>query len=210
MPEPEMWYILRSLTGGAKSLRSKGLYHGDIQPRHVLVDPEGGIKLIEAPLINQYFTGYNRMAFEGDYHAALSPEQLAILKNRKPDVNPGYGEKDEVYSAGITALCSATNSPITEFYDYANYSVKNEQINASLHQMSDIGYSDELVDTIAGMLNQDPSSRATLDQADSIANKPHDVVDEYELENKAPSFPVAAKQVAVSNVIKNHSFHHFF
>lgn len=202
MPEPEMWYILRSLTGGAKSLRSKGLYHGDIQPRHVLVDPEGGIKLTEAPLINQYFTGYNRMAFEGDYHSALSPEQLATLQNRKPDINSGYTEKDEVYSTGITALCSATNSPITEFYDYDNYTVKQDKINNSLGQLSGLGYSDELVDTIAGMLNQDPSARASLDQVDAIANKPHDVVEEYEVnpDMMAPNFPGNNRQVETSQV----------
>jgi len=44
------------------------------------------------------------------------------------------------------------------------------------------------------MLNQDPSSRATLDQVDTIANKPHDVVEEYQV---APNFPVAAKNANV-------------
>jgi serine/threonine protein kinase len=194
MPEPEMWYILRAVAGGSKSLKSHGLFHGDIQPRHVLIDPEGGVKLVEAPLINQYFTGYNRMAFEADYHAALSPEQLAVLANRKPDVAADYTEKDEVYAAGITALCSATNNPITEYYDYTNYTVKNDAINNSLQQMGSLGYSNELVQTIGKMLNQDPSSRATLDQVDTIANKPHDVVEEYQV---APNFPVAAKNANV-------------
>lgn len=198
-----MWYIIRAVVGGAKSLRNHGLSHGDIQPRHVLIDPEGGIKLTEAPLINQYFTGYNRMAFEADYHAALSPEQLAVLANRKPDVAADYTEKDEVYSAGITALCSATNNPITEYYDYTNYTVKNAAINNSLQQMGNLGYSNELVQTIGRMLNQDPSSRATLDQIDVIANKPHDVVEQYEV---APNFPVAAKKVNVSLFTRDFTF----
>lgn len=181
MPEPEVWYIIRSLTGGATALRSKGLYHGDIQPRHVLVNPEGGIKLIEAPLINQYFTGYNRMAFEADYHAALSPEQLEVLRMQRPDVKKGYSQQDEVYSVGITALCAGTNSPITSFYNYKNYTVNQPKINEALGMMRNLGYSDELVNTIASMLQQDPDSRATLDEINSVANRPHQVVRGYEI-----------------------------
>lgn len=182
MPEPEMWFLLRAMSTASQSLKSKGLFHGDIQPRHVLIDDEAGVKMTEAPLINQYFTGYNRMALEADYHAALSPEQLETLSQRKPDVKQGYTEKDEVYSLGITALCAATNQPITEFYDYGNYTVKQDRINQSLKHMSDIKYSDELVKFIANCLNQDPASRASLDQLVSITNKPHDVVEEYEVE----------------------------
>ena len=183
MPEPEVWYILRSLAGGATALRSKGLYHGDIQPRHLLVNPEGGVKLIEAPLINQYFTGYNRMAFEADYHAALSPEQLEVLRLQRPDVKKGYSQSDEVYSIGITALSSATNLPITAFYDYNTFQINQQKINTALQSMKQHGYSDELINTVASMLERDADQRATLDQINGVANSPHEVVTEYQVDN---------------------------
>lgn len=167
-------------------MRSKGLFHGDIQPRHVLVNPEGSIKLIETPLINQYFTGYNRMSLEKDYHAALSPEQMDVLRLRRVEAKKNYHEKDEVYSIGITSLCAATNNPITAFYNYGNLTVNQVTINDALGGMEDLGYSEELIDTIAGMLHQDPDVRSPLDMVDEIANRPHELIDDYEVD--APGF----------------------
>ena len=80
MSEPEMWYVIRGVSSACAALEQNGLLHGDIQPRHILITNDERIKLFEAPLLNQYFTGANRMVQEGDYHAALSPQELDALR----------------------------------------------------------------------------------------------------------------------------------
>jgi serine/threonine protein kinase len=37
LTEPEIWYVLRTIAEGMSVLQKNGLYHGDIQPRHVLL-----------------------------------------------------------------------------------------------------------------------------------------------------------------------------
>lgn len=191
--EPELWYILRVLSGASTSLASVGLKQGDVQPRHLLIvkndenPDEGGLKVIEQPLIMQYFTGFDRMLLEADYHAAISPEQMKVLRdNQSPNgtirpeayvSRPPYTEKDEIYSMGITQLCASMNNPITDYYDYDNLRIKEGQITADLAELEKKNYSENYVNTLRKMLVPYASERYNLQQVHNIANEYSQIVE---------------------------------
>lgn len=195
--EPELWYILRAISGGSASLKTRGLAHGDIQPRHVLItsdedqQKEGGLKLIEEPLIMQYFTGFDRMILEGDYHCALSPEQMKVLHDNRntrgsitPEAfisRPPYTEKDEVYGIGITTLCSALNNPITVYYDYDTYEVRHTKIKEDLDQLRSMEYSPEFINVLEAMLHHDPQERANIADIQGFCNEYTNIVEPEEI-----------------------------
>jgi serine/threonine protein kinase len=109
MSEPEMWYVIRAVANGCATLESHGLLHGDIQPRHILIMPDETIKLFEAPLLSQYFNGYNRMLQEQDYNAALSPQELDALRSDDlyRTLNPGLAVHQPVnsqFTSGIQGI----------------------------------------------------------------------------------------------------------
>lgn len=229
MSEPEMWYVIRSVSSASAELEKNGLLHGDIQPRHILIMNDERIKLFEAPLLSQYFTGANRMLQEQDYHAALSPQELDALRNDLVyrTMNPGiaahnvgtpvnitpihanqkdrnadimtpsgdlikkshlsgtfpdynvrheHNEKDEVFSLGITALCSACNNPLADFYDYKTLELNRAKINQKIDFMRELGYSGELINLITGMLQENPAQRLSMVNVLQIVNQPHQVI----------------------------------
>lgn len=223
MSEPEMWYIIRAVANGCAALESHGLLHGDIQPRHILIMHDDTVKLFEAPLLSQYFNGYNRVLQEQDYNAALSPQELEALRSDYlyRTLNPGlsvhqpfdqrtatgitgilekqqriadptrnhdldqfqdtrikyiHTEKDEVFALGITALCSACNNPLTDFYDIKTLTLNHEKINQKLVFMRELGYSPQLIDLVTSMLNLDARVRPTLANILGIVNRPYSVV----------------------------------
>jgi hypothetical protein len=109
MDEPTMWYIIRAVANGCATLESHGLLHGDIQPRHIFIMPDETVKLFEAPLLSQYFNGYNRMLQEQDYNAALSPQELEALRSDElyRTLNPGlavHQPVDNRFSSGIQGI----------------------------------------------------------------------------------------------------------
>jgi serine/threonine protein kinase len=228
MSEPEMWYVIRSVASASSALEQNGLLHGDIQPRHILITNDETIKLFEAPLLSQYFTGANRMLQEQDYHAAVSPQELDALRNDLVyrTLNPGivahnvgtpvtiapvdprnmnnadqrtssgdtilrshlqgsfpdynvrhiHNEKDEVFSLGITALCAACNNPLADFYDYKTVELNRPKIAQKIAFMRELGYSQELINLISGMLQEDPNQRLSMSQVLQIVSRPHTVI----------------------------------
>jgi len=228
MSEPEMWYVIRSVASASAALEQNGLLHGDIQPRHILITNDETIKLFEAPLLSQYFTGANRMLQEQDYHAAVSPQELDALRNDLVyrTLNPGivahnvgtpvtvapvdprnmknadqrtssgdtilrshlqgsfpdynvrhiHNEKDEVFSLGITSLCAACNNPLADFYDYKTVELNRPKIAQKIAFMRELGYSQELINLISGMLQEDPAQRLSMSQVLQIVSRPHTVI----------------------------------
>jgi len=71
--------------------------------------PDETIKLFEAPLLSQYFTGYNRVLQEQDYNAALSPQELDALRSDYlyRTLNPGlrvHQPVNEQMTSGIQGV----------------------------------------------------------------------------------------------------------
>lgn len=171
--EPEIWYIIELLTSITHSFQQRGYHHGDIQPKNLMIDQHGFIKLIDTSLINYGETGYSKMIFGKKYTAALSPKLMESLP---------YGEikplddkvKSDMFSIGITSLCAALNCNKDQFYDWKKPAIKFDSIKRGLNQMVDLGFSKQLVNTIDGLLNPNETARTSNEQMfDFLARNQH-------------------------------------
>lgn len=161
--EQEIWYIMECLVSLCKIFKDEGYCHGDIQPRNILIDENGFIKLIDNSLVNYGRTGYLKMVYEGNYTTALSPQLLESLRSRelKPKHDP---IKSDVFSIGITMLCACTNHHINEFYDWKQKEVLYNKIKEAFIKMRRIGFSEQLISRIDGCLEAQEERRLTNEE----------------------------------------------
>lgn len=176
--EPEIWYLLSSLASVIKTFELNDYHHGDIQPKNVLVDQSGFVKILDNSLVNYGKTGYHKMVFDSTYTAALSPILIDALKER--ELNPRHDKvKSDIFSLGITILCAATNTSLNHYYDWVSKrvrmayrdlqeapvpgSIKNT-VDDDLDRMQNIiGYSPQLVNLLRSMLYENESRRIGID-----------------------------------------------
>lgn len=206
------------------------------------------MKLFEGPLLNQYYTGAERVLQEGDYNAALSPQELTKLRHDsvfrnsnpqiaervakekqemasnaslKPSLNPAslqpnsvleevpdytikhvHGEKDEIYSLGITLLSASSNNPISEFYDYKHMDINRGLIQKKLALMNQHQYHPQLIQLVQAMLEENPDKRIGLAQVMSVVSQPKKELtkeDIFELPaNKQATLPKAVHSQAIA------------
>ena len=162
MSEPEIWYIQAGLAFACVELKQKGIFHGDIQPNNILIDQESQIKLIDTPLFSDYKDGYERLRNKEAYYSAQSPQQLSNLR-ASDIISNADPEKSDVFSIGITTLCSVVNNPITSFYDFSNYEIVNEKIEEKQALMLQQRYSNELIRVIGNCLSKEESQRPSFE-----------------------------------------------
>lgn len=176
--QDELTYIMGSVASGAQALSSVGLFHGDIQPRNVMMGEHGEVKLMEKPLLMQYYTGFSRMLFDQDYQSALSPQQLVSLRNARlsmydpidaAQIQPDrsvqtFGESEEVFAMGMTQLAASTNHPISRYYDFQNYVIKRDLVNFDLDLMKSRGLDNGYVEMVSSMIQENPNLRPSLEQ----------------------------------------------
>jgi serine/threonine protein kinase len=177
--EPEVWYLISSFASVIKTFEEHGYHHGDIQPKNILVDPSGFVKILDNSLVNYGKIGYQKMVFDATYTTALSPILIDSLKER--ELNPRHDKvKSDIFSLGITALCAATNNSINHYYDWVNKRVRmayrsigenpipgslKNTVDDDLDRMQNIiGYSPQLVNTIRAMLHENESQRIGIDE----------------------------------------------
>jgi len=141
-----------------------------------MMGDQGEVKLLEKPLIMQYYTGYNRMLFDHDYQAALTPQQLVALRNSRlsmqdpilaaniqPDLSvQTYGESEEVFGIGMTMLATSNNHPISRYYDFSNFVIKRDLVEFDLDLMSKKGLSQEYIQTVRRMIDENAALRPSL------------------------------------------------
>lgn len=137
--------------------------HGDIQPKTCHIDPEGFIKLIDGSLINPYNTAYQKMLYDREYTAAISPQLLEELHKRKASPK-SHRIKDEVWSIGMTTLCAALNKNIDDYYDWNAMKVNMQKIHDDYEMLREIGYSEQMIATINGCLELAEDRRSTLNE----------------------------------------------
>jgi serine/threonine protein kinase len=111
--EPEIWYLLSSLASVIKTFELNDYHHGDIQPKNVLVDQSGFVKILDNSLVNYGKTGYHKMVFDSTYTAALSPILIDALKER--ELNPRHDKvKSDIFSLGHIQLPFNSLTKISE------------------------------------------------------------------------------------------------
>src|SRR3990167_4050911 len=150
--EPEIWYLLEMLSGILTSFKNRGYHHGDIQPKNLMIDPHGFIKITDNSLINYGETGYSKMIMtltDSKYRAALSPKLMEALPFK--EINPRHDAiKSDMFSVGITALIASLNENLDTYYDWRKPEIRFDAIKRSLRRMSDMGFSQQLINTLEG------------------------------------------------------------
>lgn len=180
--EPEVWYIIDSLCSVVQTFRQNGYHHGDIQPKNILIDEQGFLKLLDNSLVNYGYTGYQKMLSDPRYESALSPLLMEAMRIRATD--PIHTKvKSDLFSVGITALCAATNTNINHYYDWRQKRVRmryppdveekmsregfqpvQDTVGEDLERMRTIGYSEQLIGVIAGLLQYHERDRIGVDE----------------------------------------------
>lgn len=152
--------------------RKLSRYHGDIQPKLVMLAKDGTIYLND--ILN--FTpdnenGYKRMLHDKSYFSLLSPEALNDL-NRNNE-HPEYDQdKCDVWAIALTVLTVATDTPVTtsglqSFYrrNGNQWTINKDMIESSLSKMLTQGKRSEgLVSSLRIMLSERPEDRPSLYQ----------------------------------------------
>ena len=164
--EPEIWYILEMMSGILTSFKNRGYHHGDIQPKNLMIDPHGFIKITDNSLINYGETGYSKMIMtltESTYRAALSPKLMESLPFK--ELNPRHDAiKSDMFSLGITSLIASLNENLDTYYDWRKPAIKFDAIHRGLKKMGDMGFSQQLINTLEGLLTQNEVERTGSEQ----------------------------------------------
>lgn len=164
--EPEIWYILEMMSGILTSFKNRGYHHGDIQPKNLMIDPHGFIKITDNSLINYGETGYSKMIMtltESKYRAALSPKLMESLPFK--ELNPNHDAiKSDMFSLGITALIASLNENLDTYYDWRKPAIRFDAIHRGLKKMGDLGFSQQLINTLEGLLTQNEIERTGCEQ----------------------------------------------
>jgi hypothetical protein len=103
--------------------------------------------------------------------ASLQPNSIL---EEVPDytIKHVHGEKDEVYSLGITLLSASSNNPISEFYDYKQMDINRAMIEKKIALMHQHKYHPQLVQLVQAMLQENPEKRISLAQIMSTVSQP--------------------------------------
>lgn len=121
--EEELWFLSKSVISAMIAFRNANYHHGDIQPRNIMIDNDGNVKMIDNSLANYGRTAYHKMVFGEVYTAPLSPILMDSLIDRK--IDPLHDKvKSDIFSLGITVLSAATNSDYNKYYDWVRRRVR--------------------------------------------------------------------------------------
>ena len=112
-----------------------------------------------------------------EYKTPLSPKLLDSAKFGQHE--PLHDKvKSDIFSLGITILCASLNTNFERYYDWKNFKINtlyppthikstirldSDLFEKDFYLMSDLGYSEELIDTISWMLTMDEESRPYID-----------------------------------------------
>lgn len=162
LTEPEFWYLTNSLVSADTTMAREGnAYHGNLQPSTVMLDNNGIVKILDNQLVHFNKNTYQRMLYDRNVKAPLSPNLLAQLKEKK--VNPTYDpSKEESWALGMTALCAATNTNLDYFYDWKVPELKWHNIHDKLDSVNG-PYSKQVHGFIESCLEETEERRPSLE-----------------------------------------------
>jgi hypothetical protein len=202
--EPELWYLANSVTNVDLALaREGGGYHGDVQPSTVLLDEEGKVKMIDSGLLHLNKSTYQRMLYDRNVKAAVSPQLLEQLQQKK--VNPEYdASKEESWGVGMVALCAATNTTLDDYYDWSVPELRRHVLNEKLDSING-PYSKQFHGFVESSLEESEDRRATLEDHERFLRPHQNDINNLKLDfklrktNVANATPVIVQEVRTDN-----------
>jgi len=162
LSEPEFWYLANSVVSADTAFnREGGAYHGNIQPSTLMLDNSGQVKIADNQLINFHKTTYQRMLYDRNVKAPLSPNLLAQLKEKR--VNPTYDpSKEESWALGMSTLCAATNTNLDYYYDWKVPEIKWHNVHDKLDSING-PYSKQVHGFVESCLEETEERRPSLE-----------------------------------------------
>lgn len=204
MPEePKIWYLLDALASAGLYYKTKGLTHGDIQPKTIHITPGREVILIDNMLLHP--TGrdlLSKVLYNPAYRGPLSPSQLTAFTNKQKEAkNSAFSS--EVWAIGLTALCYAVGGDVLAFYDWSKKEFKEKVLVVELDRLTKMGYSDSLVAVFKCLLTQAEENRPSIEEL-------HGCLSKTEQKNISDVYPRAPMQMAVSTIVevRNHKEEH--
>jgi hypothetical protein len=208
LSEPEFWYLANSTVSADQTLnREGGAYHGNIQPSTLMLDESGKVKLLDNQLIHFNKNTYQRMLYDRNVHAPLSPNLLEQLKEKK--VNPTYDpSREESWALGITSLCATTNTSIDHYYDWNVPEIKWHNVHDKLDSVNG-PYSKQTHGFIESCLEETEERRASMDDHERFLKPYQTEINDIKLDfkqrniNRVQTTVVNRPSTTVTNIV-NH------
>ena len=195
MPEePKIWYLLDALAKAALYYKSKGLTHGDIQPRTVHLTPASEVILMDNMLLHPSGRDLLSKVIQNPaYRGPLSPLQLvAFSKKQSEALHDAFAS--EVWAIGLTALAYAVGADVNAFYDWGKKELKEKVLNVEINRLTKMGYSESLVAVFRCLLAQKEEMRPSVEEL-------HNCLSKTEQKTKSEIYPRAPMQYAVSTIV---------
>ena len=188
-----MWYTAHSIVDADVTLNREGdAYHGDIQPSTVMLTDFSNtpdVKTIDSTLVHLNKGTYDRMLFDRNVKAAVSPEICEQLEQKK--VKPIFEPtKQESWALGMTMLCQANNTTLDDYYDWKVPRVRYDAVQDGLDNI-DRNYSNQLHGFVQDCLYESESDRRSMEDHEAWLKKYGD-----QAKNKKLNFQ---KQVKVNS-----------
>ena len=166
--ENEVWYYANAMVDMDEHLKeeSLGTPHGDLQPKTLMLNDEGNVKIIDNAIVTNK-DNYQKCNFNDDYFAPIAPELLDDLRVNKVNPDNEFSDKAEVWAIGITSLSAATNNYPERYYDWNKKEVLRETIDEDLEGLEG-RKSPEQINFIRKCLEHDPEERWSLSEANEF------------------------------------------
>ena len=154
-----------------QTLYRNNMPHGDLQPRTVHISRSGEVRLANNYFLVQKQTGYSKMIHSNmKYKSPISPELLAHLKPKRQV--PNYNKlANDIWAFGMTVMCACTNEDYNKFYDWQKCRLRFDLLIKNLQRMEDIGYSEELIQLVNEMLEENEVKRLKLPTSVCLISK---------------------------------------
>ena len=166
--ENEVWYYANAMVDMDEHLKeeSLGTPHGDLQPKTLMLNDEGNVKIIDNAIVTNK-DNYQKCNFNDDYFAPIAPELLDDLKVNKVNPENEFSDKSEVWAIGITSLSAATNNFPERYYDWNKKEYLRETIDEDLEGLEG-KKSPEQINFIRKCLEHEPEERWSLSEANEF------------------------------------------
>lgn len=154
--EEEAWYLVNSLLSAVDYLQTRGLAHGAVHPRNVLINDEGEVKLYDTGLISAQSVQSKALNGQG----FLAPEELEAAQNPELVINQ---HDADLYAVGLTLLQILTLRDVQTLV-YEENKINNNGIGELCFQAKR-RYSPAIVDLAMRLLSAQPGNRIGINNA---------------------------------------------